>query len=155
MKSSTMKGASSPCQSTAAETEPDRERPVRMGRGQLLYSRPRNQRAKGAGNYAEAGASGIPEQPGRDRPANVTAVVNNITNRARSVAAGVVSGAGPVNRCSKSRTLMRVPQVGPGSAWTQSPSAQNGGLGVAAARQLQRRVRAHGWCRAQKHTRKR
>src|SRR5205814_1028984 len=42
-KSSTMKGASSPCQSAAAETEPNRERLHRKDRSPLLYSRDRNQ----------------------------------------------------------------------------------------------------------------
>ncbi len=124
VKSSTMKGASSPCQSAAAKTEPNRERPVRMGRGQLLYSRPRNQRAKGAGNYAGAGASDMPERSGRMRPTNVTAVAKSQTNRARSVAAGVVSGAGwcqPVietphsDESASSRTSASWTQPGQGS----------------------------------------
>src|ERR1039458_9788875 len=38
VKSSTMKGASSPCQSAAAETEPNREEPFRTGKVPLLYS---------------------------------------------------------------------------------------------------------------------
>ena len=98
VNSSTMNGASSPCQSAAAETEPNREQPVRAGRGQLLYSRPRNQRAQGAGNYAGAGASDMPDRSGRIRPTDVTAVAKSQTNRARSAVAGVVSGAGGVRR---------------------------------------------------------
>ena len=51
---------------------------------------------------------------------------------------------------------MRVPPVGPGKAWTPSAFGQvvEAG-GVVPARQLERRVRANGWCRAHKHTRKR
>jgi len=52
------------------------------------------------------------------RPTYVTAVVKTMTNRARSAAAGVVSGAGQVRRCFKHRALMRVSQLGPGIAWT-------------------------------------
>lgn len=66
VKSSTMKGASSPCQSAAAEMEPNRERPVRMGRGPLLYSGPRNQRARGAGNHDETGVSHMPDRFGQN-----------------------------------------------------------------------------------------
>ena len=69
-----------------------------MGKGQLLYSGPRNQRAKDAGNCDEAGASNMPVKLGRKRPTNVTAVVKNMTNRATSAAAGVVFGAELVNR---------------------------------------------------------
>ena len=61
----------------------------------------------------------IPDRCGRKRPTDVTAVAKSRNNRARSVAAGVVSGAGQVSRCFKRRTLMRVPLVGPGEAWTQ------------------------------------
>ena len=65
-----------------------------MGKGPLLYSGPRNQRARGAGNHDGAGASHMPDRSGRKRPTYVTAVVKNQTNRATSVATGVVSGAG-------------------------------------------------------------
>ncbi len=64
-------------------------------REQLLYSSPRNQFQRiGTGNYAGVGTSHIPGKPGRTSPTNVTAVVESMTNRARGVAAGVVSGAG-------------------------------------------------------------
>ena len=49
-------------------------------------------------------------------PTYVTAAVKTMTNRARSAAAGVVSGAGMDRRCFKHRALMRVPQVGPAQA---------------------------------------
>ena len=66
-----------------------------MGKGPLLYSGPRNQRPpRAVGNYAETGVSDMPGQPGRERPTDVTAAMKDMNNRARSVAAGVVSGAG-------------------------------------------------------------
>ena len=65
-----------------------------MDRGQLLYSSPRNQRAQGAGNYGDAGALHIPDRFGHNVLTHVTAGAKSQTNRARSVAAGVVSGAG-------------------------------------------------------------
>ena len=71
------------------------------------------------GNCGEAGVSRIPDGSGRTRPTYVTAVAKNQTNRATSVAAGVVSGAGLVRRCFKSRTRMRVLRVGPDGVWTQ------------------------------------
>ena len=98
--------------------ESGQNRSGRIGE-QLLYSSPRNHRAKGGGNYARAGAQDIPDRFGRERPTDVTAVAKSRTNRARSVAAGVVSGAGQVSRCFKGRTLMRVSPVGPGAAWTR------------------------------------
>jgi hypothetical protein len=91
--------------------ESGQNRSGRIGE-QLLYSSPRNHRAKGGGNYARAGAQDIPDRFGRERPTDVTAVAKSRTNRARSVAAGVVSGAGQVSRCFKGRTLMRVSPVG-------------------------------------------
>lgn len=63
------------------------------------------------------------------RPANVTRVVKDRNNRARSVAAGVVSGAGPVVRCFKSRTLMRVPRVGSRRSSSGSESGTSPGQG--------------------------
>ena len=86
----------------------------------------------------------------------MTAAAKSQTNRARSVAAGVVSGAGlRVSRCFKRCTLMRVPPVGPGGAWTPVHRPRGRWGGVVPARQWERRVRANGWCRAQEHTRKR
>ena len=68
---------------------------TRMGKGPLLFSGPRNQRSlRAVGNYAETGVSDMPGQPGRERPTDVTAAMKDMNNRARSVAAGVVSGAG-------------------------------------------------------------
>ena len=93
------------------------------GKGQLLYSGPRNQRTKGAGNCDEAGASNMFVKLGRKRPTNVTAVVKNMTNRATSAAAGVVFGAELVNRWLKRRTRMRVPQVGVGGRKPFHPHA--------------------------------
>jgi hypothetical protein len=147
VNSSTMKGASSPCQSAAAETEPNRQSRVRAGRGQLLYSRPRNQRARGAGNDAGAGASDIPDRSGRKCPTDVTAVAKSQTNRARSMVAGVVSGAGSrVSRCLKCRTLMRVPPVGAGKACTRRlrPEIEPG---CRSSKAVGRRVRAYGGAR--------
>ena len=46
---------------------------------------------------AEAGALDMPGRVDAARPTNVTAVVKSQTNRARSVAAGVVSGAGSMS----------------------------------------------------------
>ena len=129
---------------------------TRMGKGPLLYSGPRNQPRT---------ISRLEIMPKRElrtcpisrdaSPTYVTAAVKTMTNRARSVVAGVVSGAGQVCRCFKHRALMRVPQLGPGIAWTHCLWPKNRRLGVASARQLKRRVRAYGWCRAQMHTRKR
>ena len=91
---------------------------------------------------------------GTTGPTNVTAVVKSQTNRARSVAAGMVSGAGfcqPVfqtphsDESASSRSRQSLHPV----FW---PFGRR--RGVVAARQLQRRVRANGWCRAQLHTRK-
>lgn len=104
----------------------------------------------------------MPDERGHFRcPANVTAVVMDRNNRARGVAAGVVSGAGCVSRQFKRRTLTRVPPVGAGEACTGQgldPTAfgleVQAWLGVAVARQSQRRARANGWCRAQGRTRK-
>ena len=95
-----------------------------MGKGPLLYSGPRNQRARGAGNHDEAGASHMPDSSGRKRPTDVTAVVKNQTNRATSVPAGVVSGAGcrqpvlktpPSDESASSRTSASWPQLLQGS----------------------------------------
>ena len=84
----------------------------------------------------------------------MTAVAKSQTNRARNVAAGVVSGAGVVSQCFKRRILTRVFQVGAGKACTPIlPPVRGSGRGVVSARQLKRRVRADGWCRAQMHTR--
>ncbi len=104
----------------------------------------------------------MPDERGHPRcPANVTAVVMDRNNRARGVAAGVVSGAGCVGRQFKRRTLTRVPPVGAGEACTGrclDPTAfgleVKAWFGVAVARQSQRRARANGWCRAQGRTRK-
>ena len=49
-------------------------------------------------------------------PTYVTAAVKTMTNRAKSAAAGVVSGAGQVCRCFKHRALMRVLPLGPAQA---------------------------------------
>ena len=93
-----------------------------MGKGPLLYSGPRNQRARGAGNYDGAGASHMSDSSGRKRPTDVTAVVESQTNRATSVAAGVVSGAGwcqpvietpPSDESASSRTSASWPLPGP------------------------------------------
>ena len=46
------------------------------------------------GNYAGTGVSDIPVSSDEKRPTNVTAVAKIQTNRARSVASGVVSGVG-------------------------------------------------------------
>jgi len=85
----------------------------------------------------------MPGESGRMRPANVTAVVKDKNNRARSVAAGVVSGASDVRWCFKSRTLMRVLQVG-----MSRKARRNLGKAVQAA------CACYGWCRAHLHTRK-
>ena len=67
----------------------------------------------------------------------------------------MVSGAGVVSQCFKRRILTRVFQVGAGKACTPIlPPVRGSGRGVVSARQLKRRVRAYGWCRAQMHTRK-
>ena len=96
VKSSTMRGASSPCQSVAAEThaEPGKARSGWV-RGHFCILAPEiNGPSRAVGNYAEAGVSDMPGQPGRERPTDVTAAMKDMNNRARSVAAGVVSGAG-------------------------------------------------------------
>jgi len=59
-------------------------------------------------------------------PTYVTAAVKNMTNRARSAAAGVVSGAGQVCRCFKHRALMRVLQLGPAQAGRNLSKAVQG-----------------------------
>ena len=112
-----MRGASSPCQLTVAETEPNREKLSGIGKGPLLYSGPRNQPRT---------ISRLENKPRRElrtcpisldtSPTYVTAAVKTMTNRARSAAAGVVSGAGMDRRCFKHRALMRVPQLGPAQA---------------------------------------
>jgi len=85
----------------------------------------------------------MPGEHGRLRPTNVNAVEKDKNNRARSMAAGVVSGAGDVRRCFKSRTLMRVLRVG-----TSRKARRNLGKAVQAA------CACYGWCRAHMHTRK-
>ena len=116
---------------------------------QLLYSSPRNHRAKSGGNYARAGAQDIPDRSGRKRPTDVTAVAKSRTNRARSVATGVVSGASQVSRCFKGRTLMRVSPVGLRRSSIRAKAKRILGKAVQAA------GACYGWCRAQLHTRKR
>jgi hypothetical protein len=59
----------------------------------LLYSGPRNQESI-HWKLCRGGSLGHTGQAGTSGPTNVTAAVKNQTNRARSVAAGVVSGAG-------------------------------------------------------------
>ena len=92
------------------------------------------------------------------RPTDVTAAVKSQTNRARSVAAGVVSGAGacqPVfetphfDESVSSRSRPSLPPI----AFGQRVEGERGN--VVSARQSKGRVRAYGWCRAQVHTRKR
>lgn len=156
VKSSTMKGASSPCQSAAAETEPGRERPDQEGQGGAsvfcpLKSVPRwDCKPCRGGSLGNAWSAWT-----RRRPTDVTAAAKDQTNRARSVAAGVVSGAGegpPViekphsDESAPSRTRHRL-DPGPVRRGRR-------GWGVVPARQLGRRVRADGWCRAYVHTRK-
>ena len=149
MKSSTMRGASSPCQLTAAETEPNREKLSGIGKGPLLYSGPRNQ------PLTRSRLEIMPKRELRTCPISldtsptyVTAAVKTMTNRARSAAAGVVSGAGQVCRCFNHRALMRVLQLG----WRRSSRERR--RPATWARQSRGRVRAYGWCRAQLHTRK-
>ena len=87
----------------------------------------------------------MPGQPGRERPTDVTAAMKDMNNRARSLAAGVVSGAGwcqPVfetphfDESAPSRTRYGLDPTAFGS------NAE--GTGAASARQLKRRVRATG-----------
>ncbi len=65
----------------------------------------------------------------------MTAFEKDKDNRARSVAAGVVSGAGEVCRCFKSRTLMRVLRVGSsqklGATWARQSRGRVGVTGGA------------------------
>ena len=100
------------------------------GRFCILASEIRTQR--GAGNYA---GTGVPDIPCRmrtpRRPADVTAWMERVTNRARSE--GCRGGA----RCRwrsppvfQTPALMRVFPVGPSFGWTQSGQGSPGGVCV-------------------------
>jgi hypothetical protein len=89
------------------------------------------------------------------RPTDVTAAMKDMNNRARSVAAGVVSGAGwcqPVletphfDESAPSRTRRSLDPIVFG--------VKRRGLGVPSARQLKGRVRATGGAGRKTHTRK-
>ncbi len=94
MNSSTMKGALSPCQSASAEMEPNGEKSIWMGRGESFCILTPEINRNLVGNDAEAGASSILDRYGLNCPTDMTAEAKSRTNRARSRAAGVVSGAG-------------------------------------------------------------
>jgi hypothetical protein len=86
-------------------------------------------------------------------PTNVTAVVKDRNNRARSLAAGVVSGAGASAGDSKANSDESAP-----SRTRRSLDSivrdKNRAMGCRFRWQWKRRVRVYGWCRAQLHTRK-
>src|SRR5262249_25112701 len=66
----------------------------RKDRSPLLYSRDRNQCVVAHWKLCRDGSFGHTCQFGPNGPTNVTAVAKIQTNRARSVATGLVSGAG-------------------------------------------------------------
>ena len=87
----------------------------------------------------------MPGRSGQQVPTNVTAVVKSQTNRARGVAAGVVSGAGwgqPV--IERPLSDESAPSRSRRSLHPLAFGLKNRSLGVAPARQLERRVRATG-----------
>lgn len=98
-KSSTMNGASSPCRSVQSETVPNREYPAAKGRGQLLYSGPRNHPRSCGWKLCRGGSLGhtLPDRA-LTGPTDVTDCATTINNRGRTAAAGVVPGARQIRR---------------------------------------------------------
>ena len=95
VKSSTMRGAQALASKPQQRRSQIGKRLARAGRSSLLYSNDRNQRVVARWKLCRSGSFGHAWQARTHcRPTNVTAVVKNRNNRARSVASGVVSGAG-------------------------------------------------------------
>lgn len=91
----------------------------------------------GTGNYAEVGTSDIPGKHGRKVQTNVTAAVESMINRARGVAAGVVSGAG------YSQPVLERPHLDESAPSRMSRQAQRP-FGKA----VKEACGCYGWCRA-------
>ena len=99
VKSSTMKGAQALASKRQQRRSQIGKRLSRADRSSLLYSNDRKQCVVAHWRLCRSGSFGHAWQARTQcRPTNVSAVVKNRNNRARSVAAGVVSGAGCVNR---------------------------------------------------------
>ena len=99
VKSSTMRGAQALASKRQQRRSQIGNRLSRADRSSLLYSNDRNQRVVARWKLCRSGSFGHAWQVRTQcRPTYVTAVVKNRNNRARSLASGVVSGAGCVNR---------------------------------------------------------